>query len=257
MRFWWFYILMFFGLYFVNGQDSSFMICNKPFEIDRKEVFVDCIEYKKEKMNFREALDIASQGIRKYPYSYNLRLKRALLLENLGNTAFSEKELIGLIKLYPEKQELHNYLGRIFYEKDKSKALLALLTSIAIEPNNSMSRENLLFVKRMLRGRTMYAHIAKSDSPLSSFKIDDFDIINYKLDRMDKSLGVSLNNLPERLDFFFKTLHEYDHRKEGFFWEYYAQKFISIYVNDKTDEFASHLYGIQVDRGLRNRMIEK
>ncbi|MXV38757.1 hypothetical protein GO491_08760 [Flavobacteriaceae bacterium Ap0902] len=217
------------------------MNCNKPSEINQKQVFVACIDFKKDRLNFREALVLAQQGMRKFPYSYHLRLNKALLLESLGNSRAAEKELIGLIYLYPNRQELHNYLGRIFYETNKSKALLALLSSIALDPDNEIGQENLIFVKRLLDRNPLREKPSVNRSSLTSFQIDDFEIINQRLSRLSKNKTTAASKLEDRLGLFFETLNNYKHRKEGFFWEFYAPHYINIYKKNLTKDFANYI----------------
>lgn len=238
---------MFVEIQKVNCQVNSFNICNHPVRINQKDVFVNCIDYKKDKFDYREALELAQQGIKKFPYNYKLRLKKALLFENLGNSTAAEKELIGLIKLYPNRQELHNYLGRIYYDKDRSKALLSLLKSIAIEPQNELGKENLIFVKRLLDGRPMDFGVISSTSKLDAFKVDDFDVINNTLRHLPRQRNITIEDLNIRLNIFFEALEHYTHRREGFFWEYYVPQYVSIYKENKTSTYVYYLSGIQVD----------
>lgn len=198
--------------------------------VDKAETFIFCKSVYTHKYDYRKALNVIEIAQKKYPYSYNIRLEKALALNDLGSHTTASKEIIGLIKLYPNKFELHNYLARIQYENDRVMSVMPFIFSVIINPSNPQASENITFIKRLLSSRLMNWEVdSNAMETLGYTRPNSFDFVKYKLIR-DAKYNESDTRLflINKIYLLANALEETPHNKNGFFWNYYAQYFSEL-----------------------------
>lgn len=198
--------------------------------VEKAETFIFCKSVYSHKYDFREALKVIEIAQKKHPYSYDIRLEKALALHDLGSSTDAAKELIGLIKLYPDKFELHNYMARIQYNNDRVKSVMPFIVSVMTDPNNPQATENITFIKRLLSSKSMSWELeSKNNQTLSYTGADNFDMVKYQLTRDSRNDEANTRAfLINRIDTLCKAIEQTDHNKSGFFWDYYAKYFLAL-----------------------------
>ena len=198
--------------------------------IDKESTFIYCKTVYTEKYNFREALKVIEIAQKKFPYSYDVRLEKSLALYDLGSSTEASKELTGLIKLYPNKFELHNNLARIQYDNDRVKSLMPFIMSVMVNPNHPQAAENITFIKRLLSPKLMSWEIESKGTPaLSCMGADNFDMVKFQLTRDTRNNEANSREfLISRINTLCDALENTHSNKNGFFWDYYGTYFLTL-----------------------------
>ena len=203
--------------------------------VDTRETFVYCKAVYTQKNNYRQALNVIEIAQKKFPYSYDVRLQKALALQDLGSSSYAQKELIGLLKLYPSKPDLHNYLARIQYGNDRVTSLMSFIMSVMLNPNDKETKENLIFAKRLLNTKPMSWEINSTKAQkLTCTGKNSFDLVHYELTH--NTTGTSIKDdrdyLIERITVLAEALETTNHSKSGYFWDFYGEYFIELNKQD-------------------------
>ncbi len=213
---------------------------------------VKCSKAFTESMQYQSALQSIEIAYAREPYNYNIRLQRVLALNNVGNQKKAEEDLKRLIKLYPEKAELHNYLARLQFPQHRVPALMAFLWSMNTEGKENFYRENSPYVKRLLSSDFSIKEIKSNESasnftsrhgmiyPVSS---EDFTHAEFELNTTSSQYTVyNFNSLVQKINSLGKGLKETTHLKSGFYWETYAPYFIELYDKHLTKAFVVNTF---------------
>lgn len=211
--------------------------------VDKESTLKLCKSIYTEKHRYREALRVIEIAQRKFPYSYEVRLQKALALNDLGSYHEATKEIAGLIQLYPEKFELHNYLARIQYNHDKVKSVMPFIISVLIDPEHPQAAENIIFIKRLLHPKTnLREGVSNTNYVLRNTGLDNFDLVKYHLSKTTESNELnSQNYLTERISLLCEALQLTSHNRKGFFWETYASYFMHIEQKDQIELMVNHM----------------
>lgn len=198
--------------------------------VKNKNTFLYCKSIYSQQIQYREALQVMDIAEKKFPYSYEVRLQKALALQQMGSNKEAGEILSGLIQLYPDKFELHNYMARLEYSNDRIKSLMPFIVSVIIQPNGSTSQENLIFIKRLLDSRGFERRSPRGAKMIQPVGENNFDLVNYEI--AYNSHGTQEKNtkvyLTQRMNIFLNALSNTTCNKEGFFWNFYGRYFTEM-----------------------------
>lgn len=207
-----------------------------------------------EKHRYREALNVIEIAHQKFPYSYEVSLERALALNEVGSYREASNEISRLIKLYPEKFELHNYLARIQYNRDRVKSVMPFIVSVITAPDNPYASENIVFIKRLLNSKSKYRSNSNSHfKVLKNIGEDNFDLAQYKL-----SIGSENDEfnskiyLIERIQVLCDALKHTSHTRKGFFWDTYAQYFLYLDQENEIEAAVHYMLNPNISRQFKS-----
>lgn len=229
-----------------NKIDKGIDYCDElNFKRENKiNTFLYCKTVYTQKNQIRNALNVIEIANKKFPYSYEIRLQKALMLQEIGNPGQASSELIGLVKLYPEKFELHNYLGRVQFDNNRIMSVMPFIVSLTLDSKHPLAAENLIFIKRLLSNK-LFPHEMNSPAPkqLLATGENNFDFSIYELTR--NSVGVQHTSdrdyLLQRVKILINSLEKTNYQQSGFFWEYYAAYFKEIEANGLLDDLVDSI----------------
>ncbi|MDO5656312.1 MAG: hypothetical protein Q4G27_09255 [Flavobacteriaceae bacterium] len=209
-----------------------------------EQTFLYCQAVYHRKNNHRQALSVIEMAGRKFPYSYHVRLQKALALQHIGSTDESTRELTGLLQLYPNKFELHNYLARIQYDKDRIKSVMPFIVSVIVEPRNPVAKENLVFIKRLLNNKNLPFELSEhADLALINTGDNNFELVSYELRSNSKGVNdrSERDYLIHRIGVLTSGLEKTSHLKRGFFWDFYGSYMAELNAHNLIDTAVDHI----------------
>lgn len=250
------FILFLTPFYLISQQNEG--IVQSKSDLNEGKAFCDDLNFKSvqkeatlkkcksiytEKHRYREALRVIEIAQRKFPYSYEVRLQKALALNDLGSYHEATKEIAGLIQLYPEKFELHNYLARIQYNRDRVKSVMPFIVSVMTDPDHPQAAENIIFIKRLLNPKTnLRSGNSPSNAILRNTGLDNFDLVQFHLSKSIKIDDLNSESyLIERINVLCEALQLTSHNRKGFFWETYAPYFIHLDQKNEVEQAVQYM----------------
>lgn len=208
----------------------------------------------------KEALQIYDKGLKEFPEYYQLDFNKGITLINNPKTL--EEGLTSFqnaLKKNPNHASSHNALGRLMLQQNKRiPAILALCRFLSIEPESKRGRENLAFLKSVIRKNVEVTgeneiNITVDSNQLSDgkgrVKENDFstsDLIlsmDTALDHDDSNKNKSeVENFARKLETLIETFKE-SKKHKGFYWDYYVPYFIEMSNKKYIETFANIVYG--------------
>lgn len=232
-----------------NSLQKNIEICNSmDFQnIEDESSFVFCKRVYTQNFDPRKALEILNIGSEKFPYNYDIRLQKVLTYQDLKEYDLASKELSGLIHLYPERQDLHNYMARIQFNQNKVESIMPFVFVAMIAPKSPQSKENRIYLKRLLSKRNFDVDRLK--------KKDQNNFMEVAGEMNASSFGMLEKNEIEkyarRLNVFCLALKKHKKHKEGLFWDYYAPYFIELNNQNLVISATKYIFG---EAGLEDKI---
>ena len=201
----------------------------------------------------KKALKVYQEGISQYPDDYLLRYNIALTLYNTQQFNQSEQHIIKAIESNPTHTSSHYLLGLIKRQQDKRvQSLLSLYFFLLIEPNSNRSTEVLEVIDNMRQQNVKQTEENTFEIALDPLDAnDEFAMIDVMLslttgairDVIDQEQSYQTKEqlFAEDLENFFKLLKDQKEDKEGFWWEFYADFYISLLESKNVEAYAYYI----------------
>lgn len=208
--------------------------------------------------NHDAAIRVYNEGIAKYPKYSILYFNKGVVLTTLKNYPDALLELEKSAMLNPTHIATHNAIGRIQYGRNKIVSIMALLRFLALDPLSERAKSNLEIIKELMASSNVEKNGKKgvtikfdagmfSDTTADgSNKPNNFSSVEMILTLQDVLITIDKKNkkktevklIEEKLTTLCESLSQNQEKNSGFYWEYYAPYFISMYSSKQIETFS-------------------
>ncbi|MFV0531065.1 MAG: tetratricopeptide repeat protein [Flavobacteriales bacterium] len=233
-------------------------LCSKETAQLDEQTFIKCghaYEFDKNEINAAKFYDL---GLKKYPNSFQIRYEKAILFLNNNKDYEASITLLPLLQHYKDNILLHNAIGRIEYNQNRTAALMALIMSEFLDPDSKYSQQNIISIKELFKRKAFVKTSSSSENKMSLHntynssgtqkklsKINDFNHTDFILSTQsivgNFDIKDEIKLLTKQFDFLGISLKETNHLKKGEYWTFYAPIFIKIQENNLSETAAYYL----------------
>ena len=188
------------------------------------------------------SIDIYNEGIEQFPDFYQLYFNKGVTLLGMGRQEEAIASFQKSATLNPNHAGSHSAIGRMLYDDNKIiPSLLAFARFFVLEPEGSRARENIDYIRDILRGSASQAENNSINVTVNATE-DDFSSVELFLGlntALDYDEKYKDETEEERFIRKFKMICSVLNRdgKSGFYWEYYVPFFIEMNNRNMVEPF--------------------
>ncbi len=206
----------------------------------------------------KEAIEIYSEGILKFPTEYLLYFNKGLTQQKTEKFAEALLSYESSLKLKPLHAYSNYYTGLLIQKQNRIPAFLAYATFLAIEPNTKRSKEgfdkiNQIMVSNIKKegnNTTIFLEPALSGDKKKKTENDfsSVEMIFSLLSIPDNNKGIDsipstpADKLSFKIQMLINSLSSYKKDGNGFYWEHYVPFFEAMKENNMVGTLAHLIY---------------